>query len=61
MAIERLLTLKEVINLIGFKKATIYKYIKNGKFPKQIKIGKASRWKLSDIEKWINSHIKDEK
>jgi prophage regulatory protein len=50
---ERLLTLKEVVNIVGFKKSTIYKFIKEGKFPKQIKIGHSSRWKLSDIQEWM--------
>jgi len=50
---ERLLTISEVVKIVGFKKSTIYKFIKKGKFPKQVKIGKSSRWKLSDINKWL--------
>ena len=50
---EKLLTLTDVVKIVGFKKSTIYKFIKEGKFPKQIKIGKSSRWKLSDIQKWM--------
>jgi len=52
---EKLLRLSEVMEIVGFKKSTIYKYIRNGDFPKQIKIGKSSRWKHSDIQNWIKN------
>jgi prophage regulatory protein len=56
---EKLLTLNEITKIVGFKKSTIYKFIKNKDFPKPIKIGKSSRWPLSAITKWIN-HYKEQ-
>jgi len=50
---EKLLTIKEVTYIVGFKQSTIYKFIKTKAFPKPIKIGRASRWKQSDIQNWI--------
>jgi len=50
---EKLLTLKEVTDVVGFKQSTIYKFIKTKDFPKSIKIGRASRWKQSDIQNWM--------
>jgi len=50
---EKLLRLPEVEEIVGFKKSTIYQYIREGKFPRQVKIGTSSRWKLSDIKKWM--------
>ena len=50
---EKLLTIKEITNIIGFKQSTIYKFIKTNSFPKPIKIGRSSRWKLSDINNWL--------
>jgi len=50
---EKLLTIKELENIVGFKKSTIYKFMNEGKFPKQIKIGKSSRWKMSEIKQWM--------
>ena len=50
---ERFLTINEVVNIVGFKKSTIYKFIRNKTFPPPIKIGRSSRWKLSDVNKWI--------
>ena len=50
---ERLLTLREVVDLVSFKRSTIYKFIREGIFPRPLKIGYSSRWKLSDIKKWM--------
>jgi len=51
---EKLLNIKEVCRIVGLKKSTIYLYIQQNKFPKAIKIGKKlSRWKLSDVRRWI--------
>ncbi len=52
--LDRLLKLKEVEEMIGFKKDFIYLHIKKQQFPKPITFDRASRWKLSDIQRWIN-------
>ena len=50
---EKLLNIKEVCKIVGLKKSTIYLYIQQNKFPKAVKIGKLSRWKLTDIRSWM--------
>ena len=51
---EKLLNVKEVCKIVGLKKSTIYLYIQQNKFPKPKKIGKKlSRWKLSDVRRWM--------
>ena len=52
---EKLLPIKEVANIVGFKPSTIYKFIHTKQFPKPIKIGRSSRWKLQDINEWIKN------
>jgi len=52
---EQLLTLKEVIQMVGFKKSTIYKFIKENKFPRPLKFGKSNRWAKSAIDSWIKN------
>ena len=54
----KLLTLRDVIQKTGFKKSTIYKFIKTKKFPKPIKIGSSSRWIEEEIDTWIKEQIK---
>lgn len=50
---DKLLKLSDVEQTIKLKKDFIYNSIKQGTFPKPIKIGNASRWKMSEIQKWI--------
>lgn len=55
---EQLLTLPQVEQMIGFKKSFIWKAIKEGTFPNKIKItAKAVRWKLSEVQEWIQKQI----
>ena len=53
MNMEKLLNIKEVTDIVGFKTSAIYKFIKTKNFPKPIKIGKSSRWRLSDVNEWL--------
>lgn len=50
------LRLPEVIRRTGYKKASIYNMVRNGEFPKSIKIGpRAVAWDSNEIEAWIAS------
>jgi Predicted transcriptional regulator len=52
---ERLLRIGEVENLVGLKKTKLYGLITEGRFPAAIHLGTRSvRWKLSDIQSWID-------
>ncbi len=42
--------------ITGFSAKHIYHLINEGKFPKCVKIGRASLWRLSDINRWLDSH-----
>ena len=42
--------------ITGFSAKHIYHLINEGKFPKCVKIGRASLWRLSDINSWLASH-----
>jgi len=54
---ERLLTIREVEQLTGFKKSSVYSFIEAGDFPKPAKIGRWSRWPARDISDWIHETI----
>jgi len=36
----------------------IYKQIQDGEFMKPIKLGRSSRWRLSDIHEWLENRVK---
>ncbi len=54
---ERLLPRPEVELRTGFRSSFIYQLIKEGKFPRPIKIGTSSRWRESEIQTWIHAQI----
>jgi len=54
---DRLLTIRDVEQLTGFKKSSVYSFIEAGDFPNPIKIGQSSRWSSGDISDWIHETI----
>lgn len=52
-----LMRLVEVEEMVGLKTATVYRLIKDGKFPKQLKMGFVSLWVRAEIEAWVQQQI----
>lgn len=54
-----ILKINEVVQKCNLSRATIYKKIKEGTFPKQIKLSeRSSGWLESEVDEWIQSRIK---
>lgn len=54
----KLIKLKEVIEITCLTKATIYRMIAEGKFPKQVSLGeRAVAWVESEVQNWILEKI----
>ncbi|KLU15001.1 MULTISPECIES: helix-turn-helix transcriptional regulator [Xenorhabdus] len=57
---ENLIRLPEVQRRTGYSKAWIYKLIRNGEFPKQVKLGSRSiAFIESEIDNWIAKRIEE--
>ncbi|TCW00447.1 AlpA family transcriptional regulator [Biostraticola tofi] len=54
---DSLIDIKYMQNDSKFTAKYYYSQIKAGKLASPIKIGRCSRWKLSDYLDWKNSHI----
>ena len=53
-ATDRLLRRREVEQMTGLSTTTLYKCMKDGTFPKPVRLTvRAVRWRLSDINAWI--------
>ena len=53
---DRLLRRREVEELTGLSRASIYRLIRDGRFPAPVRVSDAAvRWKASDITIWIQS------
>lgn len=58
MAVEsdrKLLRLPQVQELFPMSVTTIYKLIREGEFPRPIKIGRNSFWKQTEVEDYLSS------
>jgi prophage regulatory protein len=56
VAVMKLLKLKEVIQLTGLSRTTIYRYEANSVFPKRRRTGPNSvRWLDSEVNQWMES------
>lgn len=51
----KLLRFSQVQEMVPFSRAKIYNLIKQKQFPRQVKVGGSSLWKLEEIITYINS------
>ncbi|KII30223.1 DNA-binding protein [Pseudomonas fluorescens] len=53
--IDRFIRLDEVLHITGLGRNTVYRRIREGTFPKQVRIGPNSvAWRQSAIVKWMH-------
>ncbi len=56
----QILRLKDVIEMTGLSRSTIYLRMEQGNFPQQINLGsRAVGWISSEIKEWIEARIKE--
>ena len=57
---RRILRRAEVEAKTGFKRAHIYSLMKEGKFPKAVRLGiRAVGWDSAEIDQWITDRLKE--
>ena len=53
---DRLLRRRQVEEITGLSRSSIYRLMRNGDFPSPVRVGpSAVRWKASDISAWLES------
>ena len=56
----KILRRKDVEEIVGLSRSTIYKLMSTCAFPRSIRLGpRAVGWRLSDIEAWIEFRASD--
>ena len=54
--IDRLLTRGEVERRVGLRRSSLYREMREGRFPLPVRVGpRAVRWPSAEIEAWIAS------
>ncbi|MBJ9141104.1 AlpA family transcriptional regulator [Citrobacter koseri] len=56
---DQLVDMRFITKLTGLTDKWFYKLIKDGQFPKPIKLGRSSRWLRSEVEYWLEERIAD--
>lgn len=56
---DQLVDMRFITKLTGLTDKWFYKLIKDGLFPRPIKLGRRSRWKQSEVELWLQQRITD--
>ncbi len=56
---ERLLSEKQVAEMLGVHHNTVKRLYESSKFPKPIWVGSRKRWQLSVVRAWIDLHQAD--
>jgi len=61
--LKRLLSIKEVCNILGISKSVIYDMVARRKFPAPVHIlgSRTSRWILSEVDAWFNQRVTQER
>lgn len=53
---QKLLRRREVEQIVGLSRSTIYAAISTGRFPRPVRVGsRGVRWRLSDVLLWMAS------
>ena len=53
---DRLLRRREVEQITGMGRSSIYRFMQAGAFPRPVRVGPtAVRWRASDITRWVES------
>ena len=54
---HQLVDMRFLTKLTGLTDKWFYKLIKDGDFPKPVKLGRSSRWLKSEVENWLQERI----
>ncbi len=57
----RLIRISDVMQRTGLARPTIYKFMKEKEFPKQVNLGRAAAWVEKEVDDWIASKIDSRK
>ena len=54
---KRLVRPDQVLEMLGVSRVTLWKYIKDGKFPAPIKIGASRFWGEAEVNEWFSRAV----
>ena len=55
---DRILRMPQVVKMVGLCRASIYNKMRDGAFPRPVKLGRLSGWLESEVQDWIREQIR---
>ena len=49
----RLITATDAVRMLSIGGSTFWKGVKDGRLPAPVKFGGATRWRVSDLQRWV--------
>lgn len=48
-----LVNVREACRFLGIARASLYRLLKAGNLPRPVKLGRSTRWRVSDLQSWV--------
>ncbi len=55
---DRILRMRQVVEMVGLCRASIYNKMRDEAFPRQVKLGRLSGWLESEVQDWIREQTR---
>ena len=52
-AAPKMITAEDLANLMQISERTLWRLLSGGKIPQPVRIGRNTRWRLAEVEEWI--------
>lgn len=49
------LTVENILARFQMSRASLYRAVSRGEFPAPVKLGRSTRWRVSDVDAWVAS------
>ena len=54
---QELMTTREVLDRLRIGRATLYRLMDAGNFPKPLKMMRNNRWRTADVDAWLEAEV----
>ena len=53
--IQQLLTAETIAEMLGISKRQVWRMASGGQLPRRVKLGRLTRWRRDDVQRWIDA------
>jgi excisionase family DNA binding protein len=53
--VQQLLTAENIAEMLGISKRQVWRLASGGQLPGRVKLGRLTRWRRDDVQRWIDA------